>query len=163
MGIVTGCVLGGLALVTILILFRRLRIKMNRSIEPIVASFNQQPLQYLASDSARLVPVRREDQSLQTPNTKDRGRDELRALRQMEIDMRLQTAQREMQSLTSSQAAQSEPGSSSSEVEREASGREMEAIHEQIRQLRAQISQLQMEHSSSWAQGLTDEPPPPYL
>ena len=75
--------------------------------------------------------------------------------------MRLQTAQREMQNLASRQAAQSEPGSSS-EVEREGSGPEMEAIHEQIRQLRAQISQLQMERSSNWAQGLTDEPPPPY-
>jgi hypothetical protein len=145
-----------------LILFRRSRIKRKRPIEPVVASFNQQPLQDLASDSASLVPVRREYQSLQAPNTKERGRDELRALRQMEIDMRLQTAQREMQNLASRQAAQSEPGSSSSEVEREGSRPEMEAIHEPIRQLRAQISQLQMERSSNWAQGLTDEPPPPY-
>ena len=72
--------------------------------------------------------------------------------------MRLQTAQREMQNLAARQAAQSEPGSSSSEVEREESGREMEAIHEQIRQLGAQISQLQVERSSNWAQ----ESPPPY-
>lgn len=45
-------------------------------------------------------------QSPQAPNTKDRGRDELRALRQMEINMRLQTAQRETQNLASRQAAQ---------------------------------------------------------
>ena len=163
MAIIVSCVLGGLALVAlfaILILFRRSRKKKKW---PVVVSFNQQPLRDLASGPAPLVPLRREYQRLQASSTKGRGRGELRALRQMEIDMRLQTAQREMQSLTSSQAAQSEPGSSSSEVEREASGREMEAIHEQIRQLRAQISQLQMEHSSSWAQGLTDEPPPPYL
>ena len=80
----------------------------------------------------------------------------------MEIDIRLQTAQREIQNLASRQTMQSEPGSSSSEVEREESGQEMETIHQQIRQLRAQISQLQMERSSDWAQGLTDEPPPPY-
>ena len=132
--------IGGLALValfTTLILFRRSRIKRKRSIEPIVSSFNQQPFQDLASGLAPLVPVRREYQSPQAPNTKDRGQDELRALRQMEIDMRLQTAQREMQNLAARQAAQSEPGSSSSEVEREESGREMEAIHEQIRQLGA--------------------------
>ena len=118
----------------------------------------------LASGSVPLVPVRREDQLPQAPNTlKDRGREELRALRQMEIDMRLQTAQREMQNLASRQTMQSErPGSSSSEVEREESGREMEAIRQQIRQLNAQISRLQMERSSDWAQGLTDEPPPPY-
>ena len=93
-----------------------------------------------------------------------RGRDELRlrALRQMEIDMRLQTAQREIQNLASGREVQSELGPSSSQVEREESGREMEAIHEQIRQLRALISQLQLERSSNWAQGLTDEPPPPY-
>ncbi|KAF8711510.1 hypothetical protein AX14_013227 [Amanita brunnescens Koide BX004] len=158
-GIIVGCVLGGLALVAlfvILILFRRLRIKKKR---PIVASFNEQPLQDLASGSAPLVPVR---QSPQAPKTKDRGRDELRALRQMEIDSRLQTAQQEMHDLASRQEVQSEPGPSSSEVEREGSGPEMEAIHEQIRQLRAQISQLQMERSSNWAQGLTDEAPPPY-
>ncbi len=148
-------------------------------IEPVVASFVQQPLQGYRDDvamrqtsinnenphssgSAPLVPVRREFQLPQALNTKDRGRDELRALRQMEIDMRLQTAQREMQNLTSRQTIQSEPGSSSGEAEREESGREMETIHEHIRQLRAQISQLQMERSSDWAQGLTDEPPPPY-
>ena len=163
MGIIVGCVLGGLALVALfamLLLFRRSRRK--RPIEPIVASFNQPPLRELAGGSPPLVPVRREDQSPPAPNTKDRGRDELRALRQMEIDMRLQIAQREMQNLASRQEAQSEPGPSSSEVEREGSGPEMEAIHEQIRQLRAQMSQLQLERSSNWAQGLTDEAPPPY-
>lgn len=138
-----------MTLFAILILFRRARIKRKRPIEPIVGY-------------APLVPVWLEDQSPRVPNTKNRGRDKLRALRQMEIDMRLQTVQREVQSLASSQAAQSEPGSSSSEVERERSGPEMEAIHEQIRQLRAQMSQLQMERSSNWAQGLTDGPPPPY-
>jgi hypothetical protein len=76
--------------------------------------------------------------------------------------MRLQIAQREMQNLASRQAARGEPSSSSSEVERVGLGLEMDAIHEQIRQLRAQMSQLQMERSSSWAEGLTDEPPPPY-
>ena len=167
--------------------------KRKQPIEPVVDSFNRQPLRVyrdddvmsglhspgqisvyngnsrpvtsyydLASGSTPLVPVRREHQLPQAPNAKDRDREELRALRQMEIDMRLQTAQREMQNLTSRQTAQSEPGSSSSEVEREGSGREMEAMHEQIRQLRAQISQLQMERLSDWAQGLTDEPPPPY-
>ena len=150
------------ALFAMLIRFRHSRKKWQWSVAPIIASFNQQPRQDLPSGSAPLVPVRREYQSPQAPNTKDRGRDELRALRQMEIDTRLQTAQREIQDLASSQAAQSEPGSSSSEVDREALGREMEAIHEQIRQLRSQMSQLQMERSSSWPQGLTDEPPPPY-
>jgi hypothetical protein len=52
--------------------------------------------------------------------------------------MRLQTAQREEQNLASRQAAQSEPGSSSNEVEREGSQREMEAIHEQIRDMTGQ-------------------------
>ena len=80
----------------------------------------------------------------------------------MEIDMRLQIAQREMQNLASRQAARGEPSSSSGEVEREGLGPEMDAIHEQIRQLRAQMSRLQMERSSSWVEGLTDEPPPPY-
>ena len=80
----------------------------------------------------------------------------------MEIDSRLQTAQREMQNLASRQEVQNEPGPSSGEVEREGAGPEvvqMEAIHEQIRQLRAQMSQLQMERSSNWVQ---DEAPPPY-
>ncbi|KAF8350376.1 hypothetical protein F5887DRAFT_1208434 [Amanita rubescens] len=184
-GIAVGCVLGGLALVMLVaILFRRSRMKRKRPIEPVIASFNQQPFHGyrdevamrqisinnenphsvtsydLASGSAPLlVPVRREHQLLQALNTKDRGQDELRALRQMEIDVRLQTAQQEMQNLTSRQTIQREPGSSSSEA---GSGREMETIHEHIRQLRAQISQLQMERSSDWAQGLTDEPPPPY-
>ena len=80
----------------------------------------------------------------------------------MEIDSRLQTAQSEMQNLAARQEAQSEPDPSASEVGRERSGPEMEDIHEQIRQLRAQMSQLQMERSSNLAQGLTDEAPPPY-
>ncbi|KAF8334498.1 hypothetical protein F5887DRAFT_892651 [Amanita rubescens] len=186
-GIIVGCVLGGLALVATLILFRRSRIKRKRPIEPIVASFNQQPLQGyrddvmsnlhsvpgqasivtsydLASGSVPLVPVRRELPQASGNTLKDRDRDELRALRQMEIDMRLRTAQREMQNLASRQTMQCEPVRSSSRevLEREGSGREMEDIHRQIRRLRARISQLQMERSSDWAQGLTDEPPPPY-
>ncbi|KAF8650106.1 hypothetical protein AX14_008629 [Amanita brunnescens Koide BX004] len=161
-GIIVGCVLGGLALVAILILFRRSRIKRNWPIEPIITSFNEQPFRGLVSSSAPLVPVRREGQSPRAPNRKDRGRDELRALRHMEIDSRLQTAQREMQNLASRQEAQSGPGPSSGDVEREGSGLEMvqmEAIHEQIRQLRTQMSQLRMERSSNWTQ---DAAPPPY-
>ena len=81
--------IGGLALValfTTLILFRRSIIKRKRQIEPIVSSFNQQPFQDLTSGFAPLVPVRREYQSPQAPNAKDRGQDEPRALRQVEIE-----------------------------------------------------------------------------
>ena len=61
MGIIVGSVLGNLALVAFyLIMIIFVRSRGQRPIEPIIASFNQQPLQDLASGSAPLVPVRRE-------------------------------------------------------------------------------------------------------
>ena len=116
----------------------------------------------LANSSATLVPVRREYQPPNAHSTKNR--DELRAVRQSEINQRLQAAQREMVDLTSRQTVTSSSSPSSSlvsEVERqEMEESEVEALRAQIRQLKSQIEQLQMERSSDWAQGLSDDPPP---
>jgi len=117
-----------------------------------------------AGESVTSIPVRRENQSLYPYRTKNR--DELRAVRQMEIDQRLQTAQQEMHNLTSRQSAiGGEPGSGLS-LSSEARGQEMEhemvIMRERIHQLRMRIEQLQMERSSDWAQGLSDDPPPAY-
>lgn len=191
LGITIGCILGGIALVALLtLLFRRLE-KRRGPIEPILAtSLNQAPHQsnrddvaassndplhdqhritrsppfHSASESTTLVPFPPEYQPLHVCSTKNR--DELRAMRQTEINQRLQTAQQEMQNLTSRQSAVSgEPGpdsSSSSEVRRQGTEHEMDAMREQIRQISTQMQQLQMQLSSDWAQGLSDEPPPAY-
>ena len=119
----------------------------------------------LASGPAARVPVRREYQSSHAHST-TLTRDELCAVRQMEIDQRLQTAQQEMHNLTSRQSGVGNGhrlGSSlSSEVRRQEMEHEMASMNEQIRQLETQIEQLQMERSSDWAQGFSDEPPPAY-
>jgi len=188
LGIILGSVLGGLALVlvSVLIFFLRLWIKQKRPTEAIVATYrdgvttssSHLPWQNstirssesfynqigdicspwspsdMASEPTILVPNRRESQSLRA------HRDELRAVRQMEIDQRLQTAQQEIHNLTSRRTTSNGPGLSSSV--RQDMEHEMETVHEQIRQLRNQIERLQMERSSVWALGLTDEPPPAY-
>jgi len=115
----------------------------------------------LASESATLVPFPPGFQPLQVPSMKNR--DEIRAARQMEINQRLQTAQQEMQNLTSRQSAVSSPNSSSSsEVRRQGTEHEIGALREQMCRINTRIEQLQMQLSSDWAQGLSDEPPPAY-
>jgi hypothetical protein len=194
LGIIIGCVFGGIGLITlvaVLILqFQRFGQKRRGPVELVLAtSFNRPPHQSnrdvvtvsnndppwqnsiynpnpgsLASESATLVPFPPDCQPLHVQSPKNR--DELRAVRQMEINQRLQTAQQEIQNLASRQSAvSSEPGlvsSSSSEVRRQGAEREMDAMREQIRQINTQMEQLQMQLSSDWAQGLTDEPPPAY-
>ena len=109
-----------------------------------------------------LLPVRREFQSLHVHGV--RTQDELRAMRQMEINQRLQNAQQEMYNLTSRQM-QGGLGLPTSDFERQESERdsEMVSMREQIRQISSQIEQLQRERSSDWALGLSDEPPPAYI
>ncbi|KAF8335210.1 hypothetical protein F5887DRAFT_1285677 [Amanita rubescens] len=192
LGIIIGSIFGGIGLITlvaVLILqFRRFGQKRRGPVELVLAaSFNRSPHQSnrdavtasnndlpwqnsiynanpgpLANESATLVPFPPECQPLHVDSPKNR--DELRAVRQMEINQRLQTAQQEMQNLASRQSVMSsEPGpvpSSSSEVRRE--GAEMDAIREQIRQINTRMEQLQMQLSSDWAEGLSDEPPPAY-
>jgi uncharacterized coiled-coil protein SlyX len=118
------------------------------------------PSSDLGSDATTLLPVRREFQPLHAHSTK--SRDELRTVRQMDINQRLQNAQLEIRNLTSRQTMHSGPGSSVSDVGRQETGHEMETMREQIRHLTSQIEQLQSERTSDWAQGLSDEPPPAY-
>ena len=106
------------------------------------------------------APVRREYQPLHVHSTK--SLDELRVVRQMEINQRLQNAQREMYNLTLRQSVQGGHGSTTSDFGRSETEEEMVAMREQIRQLTAQIEQLQAERSSDWAQGLSNAPPPAY-
>ncbi len=205
LGIVVGCVLGGLvlALVVVLMLLRRSRRKQKGFIEPADASLDQQRLRSyrddvvkcnvslpfnqssiysensgsgilhdqnrqissLASEPATLIPVRREHQSSRT-HSASLSQGEVRAVRQMEIDQPLQSAQQEMRNLTSRQSQNGgghRPISSlSSEVRRQGMEHEMASMNEQIRQLETQIEHLQMERSSDWAEGFSDEPPPAY-
>jgi len=126
----------------------------------LIASYDQQshirsPSSDLASEST-MLPVRRELFAHSTKN-----RDELRAVRQMEINLRLQSAQQEMQNLTSRQLMNGAPHTSS-EYGRQETEHEIGTMREQIRELRTQIEQLQAERSSDWAQGLSDQPPPAY-
>ncbi|KAF8333290.1 hypothetical protein F5887DRAFT_922112 [Amanita rubescens] len=113
-----------------------------------------------------LVPFLQFQPSSHVPNEK--GRDELRVARQMEINQHLQSAQQEIQNLSTRQESEmqhSEPshGSSSSiDVRRRGTERGMEVMREQIRQLNTRIENLRMQLSSDWAQGLSDEPPPAY-
>ena len=176
--------------VALLILYRRLRKKRGLSV-PIISTFNQQrPQSYRTMRSSHLpwqgsiyngntgsvdqqshnhspsrsdlasemtlVPVRRE-----TFGQYNKSQDELRAVRQMEINLRLQSAQQEMQNLTSRQLMHGD-FDTSSEYGRRDTEHEMGTMREQICELRAQIEQLQAERSSDWAQGLSDEPPPAY-
>ena len=131
-------------------------------------SFNDQqshtrsPSSNLASEITLLTPVRRDNQPVPAHPHSAKSRDELRAVRQTEINERLQNAQREMYNLTSRQSMRSGPGSSTSDVGRRETENEMETMREQIRQLKTQIEQLQSERSSDWALGLSDNPPPAY-
>ena len=120
------------------------------------------PSSNLASEVTLLTPVRRDNQPLPVHPHTTKSRDELRAVRQTELDQRLQNAQREMQDLTSRQSVRSVPGSSTSDVGRQGMENEMETMREQIRQLRTLIEDLQSERSSDWALGLSDDPPPAY-
>jgi hypothetical protein len=126
----------------------------------LIASYDQRshirsPSSDVASEST-MLPIRRE---LFTHSTKNR--DELRAVRQMEINLRLQSAQQEMQNLTSRQLMNGGPNTSS-EYGRQETEHEMGTMREQIREIRSQIEQLQVERSSDWAQGLSNQPPPAY-
>jgi hypothetical protein len=116
------------------------------------------PSSDITSGSTTLTPVRRGFHS--------KSRDELRTVRQLEINQRLQVAQQEMDSLARRQTMPTSSGPGSTSSSSGARGREteheMETMREQIRQLRAQIEHLQTERSSDWAQGLSDEPPPAY-
>ena len=129
-------------------------------------SFNDQqshirsPSSNLASEVTLLVPARRDNQPLSVHPHSTKSRDELRALRQTEINRRLQNAQHEIYNLTSRQSMRSGPGSSTSDAQ--GTENEMETMREQIRQLKTQIEQLQSERSSDWALGLSDNPPPAY-
>ena len=125
-------------------------------------SHNRSPSSNLASEVTLLVPVRRDNQPPPAHPHSTKSRDELRAVRQMEINQRLQNAQREMYDLTSRESMRSGPGSSTSDVGRQGAEHEMETMRESIRQLRTQIEQLQSERSSDWALGLSDNPPPAY-
>lgn len=213
MGIIVGCILGGLAIIVlaaVLILFRRLQKKEKTPTQQPISAFNRQaprgyhddvamsdshlpwqgsvyadspnqglmsastgvfqdqqshfrsPSSDLGSDATTLAPIRREYQALHAHSTK--SRDELRAVRQMDINQRLQNAQQEMRNLTSRQTMRSGPASliTASDVGRQETEHEMETMREQIRHLTTQIEQLQTERSSDWAQGLSDEPPPAY-
>ena len=123
-------------------------------------SHTRSPSSDLVSEVTSFVPVRREYQPLHVHSTKNR--DELRVVRQMEINQRLQNAQREMHNLTLRQSMQGGHGSTTSDFGRSETEEEMVAMREQIRQLTAQIEQLQAERSSDWAQGLSNAPPPAY-
>ena len=114
----------------------------------------------LGSGAPTLVPLRREYQPLHIHVTK--SRDDLRALRQREIDQRLQNVQQEMYNLTLRQSMQGGHSTTTSNFGRSETEDEMVTMREQIRQLKTQIEQLQAERSSDWAQGLSDEPPPAY-
>jgi hypothetical protein len=118
------------------------------------------PSSDLGSGAATLVPLRREYQPLHIHVTK--SRDDLRAVRQREIDQRLQNVQQEMYNLTSRQSMRGGHSSTTSNFGRSETEDEMVTMREQIRQLKTQIEQLQGERSSDWAQGLSDEPPPAY-
>ncbi|KAK2466636.1 hypothetical protein APHAL10511_000894 [Amanita phalloides] len=114
----------------------------------------------LGSDGATLVPLRNY-QPLHARSAK--SRDELRAVRQMEIDQRLKSAQLEMSNLTTRQTTRRPPPSLSGDSARqEETEQEMQSMRAQIRQLRTQIESLQSEQQSDWALGLSDEPPPAY-
>ena len=105
-----------------------------------------------------LVPVRREPFISST-----KSRDELRAVRQIEINQRLQSAEQEMHNLTSRQLTLHGGTDTSSEQHgRQEAEHEMGCMRDQILELRAQIEQLQAERSSDWAEGLCDMPPPAY-
>ncbi|KAF8333291.1 hypothetical protein F5887DRAFT_922113 [Amanita rubescens] len=110
----------------------------------------------------QLVPVRQEYQNQHTPITK--SRDEFRAERQREIDQRLQVAHRKIHNLTRRQDSLrvSRPDLPFPSAEVTETEEELDAMREQMRQLWAQIEQLEMERSSNWAQGLSNEPPPEY-
>ena len=110
------------------------------------------------------MPVRREYQPLPLHAHSTKSRDELRTVRQMDINQRLRNAQLEIHNLTARQTMPSGPGSSISDASaaRQETGHEMETMREQIRHLTTQIEQLQSERTSDWAQGLSDEPPPAY-
>ena len=114
----------------------------------------------LGSEAATLMPLRREYQPMHMHTTK--SRDDLRAVRQMEIDQRLRNVQQEMYNLTLRQSMQGGHGSSTSNFGRSETEDEMVTMREQIRHLTSQIEQLQSERTSDWAQGLSDEPPPAY-
>ena len=118
----------------------------------------QSPIRSPLSEASgsTVVPFRR-----QTFAHNNKSRDELRAVRQMEIHQRLQNAEQEMHNLTSRRLIHDGPDASS-EYGRQETEHEMGSMREQIRELRDQIERLQAERSSDWAQGLSDEPPPAY-
>ena len=125
------------------------------------SSVTRSPAFRLANESATPVPFPPGFQLLQVPSMKNK--DEIRAARQMEINQRIQTAQREMQNLSSRQPAVSSPDlSSPSEVRRQGMEHEIGTLREQMYRINTRIEQLQMQLSSDWAQGLSDDPPPAY-
>jgi len=87
-----------------------------------------------------------------------RSREKLRAMRQTEINERLQSAQQEMSNLTLSQPTQlASQGQRPGQTDQE-----MASLREQIEELRSQIGNLQGQRQSDWALGLTDDQPPAY-
>ncbi|KAF8348787.1 hypothetical protein F5887DRAFT_1241645 [Amanita rubescens] len=125
------------------------------------SSMTRSPAFRLASESETPVPFPPGFQLLQVPSAKNK--DEIRAARQMEINRRIQTAQQEMRNFTSRQPAVSSPDSSSpSEVRRQGMEHEIGTLREQMYRINGRIGQLQMQLSSDWARGPSDEPPPAY-
>jgi len=107
---------------------------------------------------APLRPVRRRHQP--QVDGQDTTREEVSALRQMEINQRLLSAQREIENLTSSRNSSVSPsiqGGRPAET-----GQAVDDLWEQMRMLQGQIEHLRMEIRSDWAMGLSDEPPPAY-
>ncbi|KAF8630443.1 hypothetical protein AX17_005420 [Amanita inopinata Kibby_2008] len=130
----------------------------------------------LSSTQGSLTPLRRDAPRRGNVNS-SKTREEIREMRQMEIDQRLQSAQREMNNLTVKQSLRSSPNSPASQGATEGSGRGvagaeseseagagegMEELKEQVRSLSTQIEHLRVQQQSDWALGLSDEPPPAY-
>ncbi|KAF8630449.1 hypothetical protein AX17_005426 [Amanita inopinata Kibby_2008] len=123
----------------------------------------------LSSTQGSLIPLRR-DAPRRGSVSSSKTREEVRAMRQMEIDQRLQSAQREMNNLTVRQSLRLSPNSPASQgagggrgsAGGAEAGEEMEVLREQVRSLNAQIDHLRVQQQSDWALGLSDEPPPAY-
>jgi hypothetical protein len=83
-------------------------------------------------------------------------------MRQMEINKRIESAEREMSNLAQRHTLNSVSGLSTSGSSSQGEEEDVESMREQIRQLRSQIVNLQLQQQSDWALGLSDEPPPAY-
>ncbi|KIL67183.1 hypothetical protein M378DRAFT_160189 [Amanita muscaria Koide BX008] len=153
-GVVVGCTLGGLAVITLALVFlvRRLRrappVKAEGVLDIDVPPHHQP---YRKHE----IPV-----SVHEPTQSKTAR--LQEARQRELDERILSTQHELDNLGSLRNASSaDEASDPSALGPSQFSPELALLRNEMQQLRDRMDYLQAQRESDWAQGLSNEPPPP--